>query len=390
MTMGIETPVRRARLIALGALGGALLFCVFFGIELGRTNIQFMGTSDADAVRTIVGRYQGRIVGQQALLLALALVVGGISGALGGWYSSLTNRLRRGRGAFVFGIGGALVAHAYFGLRSLATYPALYVESLFDGGPLLRRVMIALTSWFTPLRVDLVFGALFAVLLLRVVDWRWVRPRLRALSALLAAALAIVAWQHRARRFTAAAKPDKPHVFLIAVDSLRADRVFGERAARDFPTLASLAQRSVRFREAFVTVPRTFSSFVTLLTGRFPQHHGIRHMFPRPEARAAVGATLATAASQAGYRTLAVSDYAGEIFTRTALGFQTVDAPYFDIRTIVDQRSLQGHPNLLPYATSPRLARLFPAVAALPERADPSLLVDKALAAIDEIGRTHV
>lgn len=378
--MGLQTPVSRLRRIAIGAIAGVLLFVVLFAIELGRTNIQFMGTSDADAVKTIVGTYQGRIVGQQLLLLALALVVGGLSGAIGGWYSTLTNRQQTRRGAFAFGVAAAIFVHAYFGLRSLSHYPALYVESLFEGGGAARWLMIAMTKVWTPLRVDLVFGALVLLAVVVVTEEKQLKRWAPRVVVVGIAALAIGWGWRRAPRF---AKTDKPHVFLIAVDSLRADRVFSERTAKDFPAMAALAKKAVRLREDFVTVPRTFSSFVTLLSGRFPQHHGIRHMFPRPEARAAVGPTLATALRQAGYRTLAVSDYAGEIFTRTALGFQTIDAPYFDIRTIVDQRSLAGHPNLLPYATSALLEPLFPSVNALPERSDPSLLVQKALRQLD-------
>src|SRR5262249_55001683 len=144
----------------------------------------------------------------------------------------------------------------------------------------------------------------------------------------------------------------RPNVLLLAVDSLRADRVFSPDAARRFPTLTALAARGVRFREAHVTVPRTFPSFVTLLTGRYPHHHGIRHMFPSAAQRAAIGPALPAALHAAGYRTAVISDYAGEIFSRTPLGFDLVDVPYFDMKAIVAQRGVQVHPNVLPYATS--------------------------------------
>src|SRR5204862_3971028 len=128
-----------------------------------------------------------------------------------------------------------------------------------------------------------------------------------------------------------------------------------------------------------------FPSFVTLLTGRYPYHHGIRHMFPDAAARRAVGPALPAALRDAGYATAVVSDYAGEIFSRTPLGFGDVDVPFFDMKTIVEQRGLQVHPNVLPYATSAIGRRLFPSVDALPERSDPDLLADRVLHRLDRL-----
>ena len=175
-------------------------------------------------------------------------------------------------------------------------------------------------------------------------------------------------------------------MLLLAVDSLRADRVFAPDEARRFPALAGLAARGVRFREAHVTVPRTFPSFVTLLTGRWPHHHGIRHMFPTAEQRRSIGPALPSALAAAGYRTIALSDYAGEIFSRTPLGFTDIRVPYFDMKTIIGQRGLQVHPNLLPYATTALGRLLFPEVEALPEHADPDILADRAIRQLDRAG----
>src|SRR5262249_224789 len=98
-----------------------------------------------------------------------------------------------------------------------------------------------------------------------------------------------------------------------------------------------------------------------------------------------IGSALPVALRDAGYRTAVYSDYAGEIFSRTPLGFDEIRVPYFDMKTIIAQRSLQVHPNVLPYATS-ALGRLaFPAPDALPERSDPGLLAGRAIAAIDRL-----
>ncbi len=178
-------------------------------------------------------------------------------------------------------------------------------------------------------------------------------------------------------RFHGGTSPNThPNVLLIAVDSLRADRVFGP-SVRRFPTLRALAARSVRFRQDHVTVPRTFPSFVTLLTGRYPHHHGIRHMFPSATEREHIGTSLPRALAAAGYHTAVVSDYAGEIFSRTPIGFDDVDTPRFDMHTIVALRGLQIHANALPYAAGV-FDRFFPYVRAMAERADPALLAERA------------
>ena len=181
--------------------------------------------------------------------------------------------------------------------------------------------------------------------------------------------------------------PRRPNVLVIAVDSLRANRVFSPDEAARFPTIAGLARSGVRFRQAYVAQARTFPSFVTLLTGRYPQHHGIRHEFPTREARQAIGPSLPSALRTAGWRTAAVSDFAGEIFSRVPLGFDDVDAPVFDIFGIVDEAILGAHVHVLPYAASRPGEKLFPAMSLMAEFDDPALLADRALQGARQAGR---
>src|SRR5262249_18299970 len=101
--------------------------------------------------------------------------------------------------------------------------------------------------------------------------------------------------------------------------------------------------------------------------------------------RQAIGATLPNWLREAGYQTEIVSDYAGEIFSRTPLGFSHVDAPRFDIEAIIGQRGLQVHPNILPYAATAIGRRLFPALTASPEWSDPSALAEHALARLAKL-----
>jgi arylsulfatase A-like enzyme len=371
------------RALGSGPGAGALVLSLFFFVDLAGASIEFMGFSDAHAYDVILRRYGARIVIGQLEILALYAGVGAVFGAMGALLGRMWGRATTGTGRALRGAAAALGLHAYFLARSINHYPQLYSEALYDRGGWRRRLEVALTS----VPVTVVDIALAAVLLL-VIGPRLRLPRLRprrawwlaGVPALLVAAVVL----HHGR----SGSVEHPNVLVIAVDSLRADRVFSENAAR-FPALRQIAAHGARFKEAHVTVPRTFPSFVTLMTGRWPYHHGIRHMFPTAEQRHAIGPALPAALAQAGYRTIAISDYAGEIFSRTPMGFEKIAVPYFDMNTIIGQRGLQVHPNAMPYATSALGRRFFPAVEALPEHADPEVLADRALGEIDRGGKPY-
>ncbi|HXU68929.1 MAG TPA: sulfatase-like hydrolase/transferase [Polyangia bacterium] len=390
--------IRRA--LGSGPGAGAIALALFFGLDFVGATLDFMGFSDAKATSRIVHRYGPQIARDQLSILGTYLVMGAIFGGvgalLGAWWDRARWQTSTTRVRVLRGVAAALVGHAFFFVRSVVHYPQLYSEAFYDRGGVRRALMVWLTEHATATILD----ALLAVLLVglvagplvtsagRTLARRWLDAavRLRPLRwATLGALLLVVAVVGlAAHRHHPGHAGRRPNILLIAVDSLRADRVFSPDEAKRFPTLAKLAARGVRFREAHVTVPRTFPSFVTLLTGRYPHHHGIRHMFPSAAQRAAIGPALPAALHAAGYRTSVISDYAGEIFSRTPMGFDHVDVPFFDMKTIVAQRGLQVHPNVLPYATSSLGRRLFPAVAAMPELSDPARLADRAIAALDD------
>src|SRR5262249_40345801 len=95
----------------------------------------------------------------------------------------------------------------------------------------------------------------------------------------------------------AAAQP--LNVLILAADSLRADRL----EPRVAPHLSELAARSTRFDRAYVSLPRTFPSWVNILTGRHAHHHGVRSMFPTWEERAKDFDAMPERFARAGYRT---------------------------------------------------------------------------------------
>jgi choline-sulfatase len=95
----------------------------------------------------------------------------------------------------------------------------------------------------------------------------------------------------------------QPNVFLITIDTLRADHVhcYGYDQIQT-PTLDSLAKDGIRFAQAFTPSPITNTSHTTILTGLLPSTHGVTD-FAVP--LAATHPTWAELLKKKGYHTAA-------------------------------------------------------------------------------------
>ena len=104
-------------------------------------------------------------------------------------------------------------------------------------------------------------------------------------------------------RQRASAPPAHRDVFLITIDTLRADHIhcYGFPADQT-PALDKLASEGVRFANAFTPSPITNSSHTTILTGLLPSAHGVTNF---GEALDASHPTLAAQLKKAGYQTAA-------------------------------------------------------------------------------------
>jgi len=177
----------------------------------------------------------------------------------------------------------------------------------------------------------------------------------------------------------------RPNVLILADDSLRPDHMGAHGYPRDTtPNLDAFAAQAVDFTDAYVPVARTFPSWATILTGRWPHEHGIRHMFPLPEHRLQGQPTLPRLFAAAGYRTAVVADYAGDIFSRLDAGFETVQAPRFNVDALIWQRCLQLQPSLLPYLQNPLGRALFPDLRGLVEYPRTERTMDELMDVIDD------
>ncbi len=98
-------------------------------------------------------------------------------------------------------------------------------------------------------------------------------------------------------------KPIRPDIFLITIDTLRADHVhcYGYDRIRT-PALDLLAKQGIRFTQAFTPSPITNSSHTSIMTGLLPSSHGVSDFgVPLP----AIHPTLAALLAKRGYRTAA-------------------------------------------------------------------------------------
>ena len=300
--------------------------------------------------------------------------------------------------------------HALATLHAMARSPQLYAARFYSRGGALRTVQVLVTDVLGPRGITALALALVVSYALGSRRRRAATRRARALASRAwarlravapgAAALCLAAGGHfeGARGGGAIAPSPAPslpgrapdraagrrlNVLVLAADSLRADRI----APRTTPHLLELAARATRFERAYVSVPRTFSSWVTILTGRHAHHHGVRSMFPRWEDRAKDLDALPQRLAREGYATEVVGDYAADIFGRVDLGFARVDTPSFDFRQMLRQRGLERETPLLPFLHSHAGRALFPVLKELSHAADADLLADDTIAALARLGR---
>ncbi len=418
--------LRRTKL----ALRGAAVSPPFVGVLYLIGLVAYSGTRagvDADvgdvrraeAVETfITKRFPAELVRMKVGVVATAIALGLLIGLVAEALVRLRGAPLQRRSAWVdllHALGLVAVLHALLVLRAMADTPQLYAADWYAQGGLARTVQLFATDWLGKggiwllaigLAIAYVRPRRIAYLITRalvVVRFPWklaaaeaARRSAAPLAMLVLAAVAfgegtepIVTTAHAAPPSASApgtafalGNDTKPLSFLIlAADSLRADRLDPKIA----PNLSALARRGTRFDRAYVSVPRTFPSWVTILTGRHNHHHGVRSMFPTWEERAKDFDALPQRFAQAGYSTVVVSDYAGDIFSRIDLGFQKIDTPSFDFRQVIRQKVLERETPLLPVLHSHVGRKLFPVMRELSAAADPMLLADDVDAALRSV-----
>ncbi len=368
--------------------------------------------SAAALVSFIERRFATEVAQMRIALVALAIAFGIVIGLAA---SGLVALRRRGvrpmfPWAFLESLLVVAVLHALVVLWSMADAPQLYAPHWYALGGPRRTVQVLATDVLGPTGVGIAGVVLLLVyvrpqplaeLVRRTFEiatrasTEGARPPAALLVLLGGAAMGSTSlgeWVPPAKASAGDAPPaptasgaappsGRPNVILLAADSLRADRLDPHLA----PNLSRLASKATRFDRAYVSLPRTFSSWVTILTGRHPHHHGIRSMFPTWDERAKDFDATPKRFARAGYSTAVVADYAGDIFGRIDLGFADIDTPTFDFSELVRERAVENQTPLLPILHSRIGRKLFPVMRERNGAADPALLahdVDRALSSL--------
>jgi len=327
--------------------------------------------------RFLATAYRAEVVRATLELVALSLLVGLASGALVGLGWRL--RLRWGgqsagplwkRLLTLGGVHSLILAWVY--LCDVAARPALHQPELFTRGGLRAWLQILIADGLGQPGVLLIGASATLTWLLwpvrqdlgKLASWRRLAP---ALSVVTGMGLLLMLWSSGLLATVQTPSHGRPNVLVIAADSLRPDRLDLSRA----PNIAALVEHSTTFERAYTPLARTFPAWVSIATGQYPHHHGIRHMFPRWETRQQPFDTLARRFSAAGYRTAVVGDFAADIFRRVDLGYDSVNTPTFTMRELVREHLLKHDPWLLAWVRGRFMRWLVPVVVEMSEATDP-------------------
>jgi len=175
-------------------------------------------------------------------------------------------------------------------------------------------------------------------------------------------------------------KFQKPNIIFLSSDALRPDHFSGNGYFRETtPNIDHLLDESVQVRGMITTVPRTFPAWVSILTSEYPLRHKIRHMFPRTRERSVPLKAAPLYLTQEGYTTSVISDFAGDIFPRIDLGFETIKAPEVNSKILIRQIILEKQVFLLPFLANSPLKKLFPEIRGIVHFADSDLITTETI-----------
>lgn len=400
-----------------GALYLGLLYAAFVTEPLVPPNQVLLGRDAKDIADYVAIRFASEIESIGLTLAGVALGLGALLGVIALLLLALRARVQgaprrlTGWRAALAGLAVVVALHAGALLVSMSRWPQLYAEQFWGRGGVLAGLQVLASDRLGARGVLALLGAGLVLFVLGA-PWRWPaharrllagarrlrgspRPLLTALALAMVVGLAVaVAVGPRStpsmtKSASAAATPGSPSrpprrrsVLVIASDGLRPDRLTPEIA----PHMTALAARGTRFEHAYVGLPRTMSSWVSILTGQHAHTHRVRSGFPRWEDVDRPLDTVPARLRAAGYKTVAVSDYAGDVFNRADFGFGTVDAPPITFPAFLREQAIERSVPLLPFLQSRAGRAAFPELARWSGAADPRFVASSAVDALRRVG----
>jgi arylsulfatase A-like enzyme len=119
----------------------------------------------------------------------------------------------------------------------------------------------------------------------------------------------------------------KPNIILIGIDSLRPDFTgfYGNKTIHT-PTIDFFLNQSTSFSAAYTPLARTFPTWISILTAKYPRHHEARNNLVDPDS-IIHQETLAKRLQQAGYETIYATDEKRFSNITKAYGFDRILGP---------------------------------------------------------------
>jgi arylsulfatase A-like enzyme len=375
-------------------LGAPACFLIFFLYGLmNNLSMSYMGNSSEKATQFILSNFLGNILLFLGKLLFIYLLIAAILSAIITLsirsYARLTGKTITARKCFLVNALFTIIFAAAAFFKDIILYPQMYMNNFHNKSVIHKTLFEFLTdnihpAVFTVLQIALIAAAAAPV---AIASFRYYKKHaIIALGSLSATALVVLISQIQ---FSPAKHSHgaKKNVIIFASDALRPDHLSANGYPRDTsPSLDSLIKQGSSFTNAYIEVPRTFPSWVSILTGEFSATHGIRHMFPTSRDLNRKFYSVAKILGDNGYDTSVVTDYAGDIFTRVDLGFKEVDTPYFNFVSLIQQAIIENHPFILPFLTNRTGLTVFPVLRDSAYFCPPMLLKDRINRAIDRAG----
>jgi arylsulfatase A-like enzyme len=180
----------------------------------------------------------------------------------------------------------------------------------------------------------------------------------------------------------------KKNILIISADAIRPDRFsFNGYSRKTTPNIDKAIRDGLQFRNVITTVPRTFPSWVSMLTSQTPLSHEIKHMFPRSRERSERVFNAVTKLNSEGYYTSVISDFAGDIFPRYDFDFQTVKAPTLNFDILIKQIILEKQTYLLPIIINNWFGHtFFPETRGIAKLPDSNLITSETIEQIEAAG----
>lgn len=358
-------------------------------------SMSYMGNTSENVSKFILDNFLSAIISFLLKVFAVytgAAVAIGVLSAIGIIsYCSLGNKSLGKKQIFFSSLTYTLLFSFLLFFRDAILYPQMYINNFSNKNAVFKCIFEFFTDYVNPVYLSV---SLYLIILIPVFSFLIALFRYKKMYSFIAFLPVIVVFsflilpnhfQQRANH--SSINPAMPNILIIASDALRPDHLGGYGYFRDTsPNIDRLIQKGVSFRNAFIEVPRTFPSWVSILTGQFSATHGIRHMFPTSRDVNRNFNSIASLLNTHGFYTGVVTDYAGDIFSRIQLGFHRVDTPYFNFNYVIEQAILENHPFILPFLTGEAGLSLFPVLRDSAYFCPPALVKNRIVKALREAG----